>query len=329
MVLSVRGAPPRTPRQERMRLVRTVARKARRVVLACALLILLVPSADGVELKAETAAAFDRYIHATEERMVDDLRDGRFLLTDGLPDAARRQAYIQLRQGRLYVEQLHTREHGKTVQVPGGLIHDWVGLAFIPGATLPRTVAVLQDYDNHQSIYKPDVRRSKLLEHKGNDFKVYLQLYRKSLATVVVNVNLDVQYTDLGATRAMSKSYATRITEVEDAGQPDEHELPEGNDHGYIWRLDSYWRLEEKDGGVYVQVESIGLSRTIPWAVAWLVNPLVRSIPRNVLSSLLTETRAAVENAAAGSVLSRSLSYRPDHLEGAVEQRRIRANCYS
>lgn len=307
MVLSVRSAPPRTPRQERMRLVRTVARKVRRVVLACAVLILLVPSADGVELKAETAAAFDRYIHATEERMVDDLRDGRFLLTDGLPDAARRQAYIQLRQGRLYVEQLHTREHGKTVQVPGGLIHDWVGLAFIPGATLPRTVAVLQDYDNHQSIYKPDVRRSKLLEHKGNDFKVYLQLYRKSLATVVVNVNLDVQYTDLGATRAMSKSYATRITEVEDAGQPDEHELPEGNDHGYIWRLDSYWRLEEKDGGVYVQVESIGLSRTIPWAVAWLVNPLVRSIPRNVLSSLLTETRAAVENAAAGPPQSLAL----------------------
>ena len=114
-------------------------------------------------------------------------------------------------------------------------------------------------------------------------------------------------YVESFVQKSMARPYATRIAEVEDAGEPDEHELPEGNDHGYIWRLDSYWRLEEKEGGVYVQVESIALSRTIPWTIARLVNPLVRSIPRNVLSSLLRETRAAVEKAAAGSVLSRSL----------------------
>jgi len=93
----------------------------------------------------------------------------------------------------------------------------------------------------------------------------------------------------------MSKSCSTRIAEVEDAGKPDEHELPVGNDHGYVWRLYSYWRIEEKDGGVYIQVESIGLSRTIPWAIAWFVNPLVQSIPRSVLSQLLESTRKAVE----------------------------------
>jgi hypothetical protein len=277
--------------------VALVAQKTRRAVLACAVATLLVPGADGVELKAETAAGFDHYVHAAEERMAGDLRDGRFLVIDSLPDAARKHAYLQVRQGRLYIEPLHTKENDKTIQAPSGLIHDWVGLAFIPGATLPRTLAVLQDYDNQERIYKPDVRRSKLLEHEANEFKVYVQLYRKSLVTVVVNVNLDIQYSFLGVTQATSRSYATRIAEVEDVGKPDEHELPVGNDHGYIWRLDSYWSVEEKDGGVYVQVESIGLSRTIPWAIAWLVNPLVRSIPRSVLSSLLTETRAAVENA--------------------------------
>src|SRR6516164_9442682 len=110
--------------------------------------------------------------------------------------------------------------------------------------------------------------------------------------------NVDIRYTLIGATRAMSKSCSTRIAEVENAGKPDERELPVGNDHGYLWRLYSYWRIEEKDGGVYIQVESIALSRTIPWEIAWLVNPLVRSIPSTVLFRLLDSTRRAVQSRA-------------------------------
>ena len=63
---------------------------------------------------------------------------------------------------------------------------------------------------------------------------------------------------------------------------------------GYLWRLDSFWRLEEKDGGVYVQLESIGLSRSVPAIFAWLVNPLLRSIPRRTLTDLLGATRVFV-----------------------------------
>ena len=226
--------------------------------------------------------------------MAADLRAGRFLVLDDLQPPVGQQLYWQLQQGQIYIEQVQTKESGKNIQAPDGLIHHWVGVAFIPGATLPQTLAILQDYDNHKKIYSLDVRQSKLLEHHGNEFRVYLQLYRKSLVTVVVNINLNIQYTALNATQAMSKSYSTRIAEVENAGKPDERELPVGNDHGYIWRLNSYWRIEEKDGGVYIQIESIGLSRTIPWTVAWLVNPLVRSIPKNTLSRLLNATRTAV-----------------------------------
>jgi hypothetical protein len=176
--------------------------------------------ANGVELKSETAAAFDRYALATEQRMADDLRVGRFLVVDRLPTGARQEAYMQLRQGRIYIEQLHTKEDGKSIQVPGGLVHHWVGLAFVPGATVAQTLEVLQDYDNQKTIYKPDVRNSKLLKRDANEFTVCLQLYRKSLVTVVVNVDLDVHYTLLNSNRAMSKSYSTRIVEVENAGKP-------------------------------------------------------------------------------------------------------------
>jgi len=256
------------------------------------------PPATGAELRPETAAAFDRYVHATEERMAGDLSNGRFLAVDRLPDARRKQAYMQLRQGQLYIEQLHTKEGDRPIRVPRGLIHHWVGVGFIPGATLSQALAILQDYDNHKTTYKPDVRESKLLERNRNEFKVYLQLYQKSLVTVVVDVTLEVQYTFLGLTRATSKSYSKRIAEVVDVGKPSERELPVGNDHGYIWQLYSYWRIEVKDDGVYIEVESIGLSRTVPWEIAWLVTPLIRSIPKKVLSDLLDKTRIAVKSAA-------------------------------
>ena len=264
--------------------------------MACALISILVPRTNAVELKSETVAAFDRYINATQQRMASDLRNGRFFLIDDFPEA-RQRAYIRLQQGETYIQPVYTKEDGKPIQVPDGLIHHWVGLAFIPGSTLSRTLAILQDYDNHEKIYKPDVRKSKLLRHEGNEFTVYLQLYRKSLVTVVVNMNLDVQYTLLSTKRAMSKAHSTRIAEVENVGKSNERELPVGNDHGYIWRLNNYWRIEERDGGVYIQVESVGLSRSVPWTVAWLVNPLIRSIPKRVLSQLLNATRIAVAHA--------------------------------
>jgi len=111
---------------------------------------------------------------------------------------------------------------------------------------------------------------------------------------VVINANFDVHYTMDGPTRALSQVYSTRIAEVQNSDKPNERELPVGNDHGYLWRLDNYWCIEEKDGGTYVQVESVGLSRSIPAIFAWLINPLIRNIPRAVLSDLLNATRRAV-----------------------------------
>jgi hypothetical protein len=254
----------------------------------------LVAQVRGAELKTDTAAAFDGYIRATEVQHADDLRAGHFLAIDRLPEILRREQYAKLQQGQIYIEQLHTKADGRSIRIPGGLVHHWVGVVFIPGATLPQVITVLQDYDNHSNIYKPDVRRSRLLEHNGNEFKTYLQLYRKSIVTVVINANFDVHYMMDGPKRALSQAYSTRIAEVENPDRPNEHELRAGNDHGYLWRLDNYSRVEEKDGGTYFQVESVGLSRTIPAIFAWLINPLVRSVPRAVLSDLLNATRKEV-----------------------------------
>ena len=158
---------------------------------------------------------------------------------------------------------------------------------FVPGATLAQVAAVLQDYDHHKDIYAPDVRQSKLLEREVDEARIYYQLYRNVTVTVVINANFDAHFANDGPTRGLSRSYSTRMAEVENADTPKQRELPVGNDHGYLWRLDTYWNIEEKDGGAYIQLESIALTRNIPLIFAWLVNPLTKSLPRAVISNLL------------------------------------------
>ena len=201
------------------------------------------------------------------------VRDNYFLFIDRLPENSRRVIDAQLREGKVEIQQLHTLEEGRGIPVPSGMIHHWVGVIFIPNATLPQARAVLDDYDNYMTYYKPDVRRAKLLERNGNESKIYLQLYKKSLVTVVLNANFDITYTRFTRTRAQNKSYSTRIAEVANQGKPDEHELPVEMDHDYMWRLYTYWRIEEKSGGVYLQVEVVALSRKFPLILGWLINP--------------------------------------------------------
>ena len=88
-----------------------------------------------------------------------------------------------------------------------------------------------------------------------------------------------------------SRIYSLRIAEVADPGTPQERERPAGRDDGYLWRLYTYWRFLERDGGTYVQCEAISLTRGIPFALGWLIGPFVTSIPRESLAFTLETTR--------------------------------------
>jgi hypothetical protein len=248
----------------------------------------MAPPTLATDLKPGTVVAFDRYVRVTEARMQDDVHNGGFLMIDRLPPSRQRKAHDRVRNGEIYIQQLHTLEDGRSIDIPSGLIHHWVAVIFVPGKRLSQAVAVLQDYEIHQDIYKPEVRRSQLLERTGDDAKIYLQFYVKSIVTAVFNANFDVNYDDPDPTRFESISRSTRIAEVQDVG---ERELPVGHDRGFLWRMNTYWRVEEKDGGVYLQNESIVLTRRVPPIMGWIVNPLLESIPRALLARLLFGTR--------------------------------------
>ena len=243
------------------------------------------------DLQPRTVAAFDRYAALTEARL-DDPRT--YLWVDGLPDARRREALAALRRGELVIEPLETRDRGREIDVPDGLVHHWVGIVFVPGATVDRAVALLQDYNRHAEIYKPTVARSRLLSRSGETFRVQLRFMMKKVITVVTNTEHEARFTRDGPDRAQSRIRSTRIAEVEEPGTPAEKEKPVGRDGGYLWRLNSYWRFVERDGGVYIQSESITLTRGIPAGFGWLVRPFVTSIPRESLTFTLETTRRAL-----------------------------------
>jgi hypothetical protein len=153
---------------------------------------------------------------------------------------------------------------------------------------------MVQDYDRHKDLFQPEVVDSRVLSRHENDFKIYLRLLKKKVITVVLNTEHEVTYTPLGKTRARSVSRSTRIAEVENPGKPNERELPPGTGQGFLWRLNSYWRFEERDGGTWVECEAISLTRDIPTGLNWIVQPIIRDLPKESLENTLSSTRAAL-----------------------------------
>ena len=262
------------------------------LVMACFPLL----AAPGVELRPATNAAFDRYVALTEQRNQHELQTGQHLLwVDSLPDAERAKAYAELKQGAVKMSKLDTRDNGAEIPVPDGMIHHWVGLAFIPGAHVDDVLAILEEYDHQSTYYAPDVERSKIESRDGDHFRVLLRFRRHKVVTVVLDTEHDVRYFRDSPTLAHSRSSTVRISQVENPGKSDEQLKPAGDDDGFLWRMDTWWRVVERDGGVYVQSEVVSLTRDIPTGVAWLVRPFVTSIPQESLEFTMEATRRAVE----------------------------------
>jgi hypothetical protein len=241
---------------------------------------------EPVQLKSETVEAFDEYVKSAEAQMEQTLHGAFFLWSD--QDSSRAK---QVRDGKIVAQFWAGRG---PVKVPDGLIHDWIGAAFIPSSTIEETLALIQDYDNHKTVYTPEVIASKIISHRGNDFQIYLRLLKKKIMTVVLDTDHDVHYRSLGRTRWVCGSYSTRIAEVENAGGAKEKTLPPDTGYGFLWRLYSYWRFEERDRGTYVECRAISLSRDVPFGLGWAIEPIIQKLPRESLVNTLEATRQAL-----------------------------------
>src|SRR5262245_18876620 len=142
------------------------------MILAVSIAALVVTEGEAADLNPQTVAAFERYVRLTEERLQ---KSEPFLWIDGLPDARRQEARTQMRKSELVIDRLTTKDGRRDIDVPDGMIHHWIGTAFVEGATVDQALTLLQSYDRHQQIYAPTVASSKLLSHEGDRYRFFLR----------------------------------------------------------------------------------------------------------------------------------------------------------
>jgi hypothetical protein len=225
-------------------------------------------------LTPEAAGAFDRYVDSVEAAKNHELDFDKIKLQGG-------EARIVL--------------GGTPPDIDGGMIQDWRGAMFLPHATIQKVKTVLQDYENYKQFYKPEVIESKQTRHQGDEYDVFLRLRKKQVLTVVLNTEYRVRYSHPDERRMYVVSHSTRIAEVKDPQRPFSAEEPVGRDSGFLWRLNSYWRFEEADGGVYAECRAISLSRDVPVGLGWMIKGFVAKFPKESMLNTLLGTKAAVQ----------------------------------
>jgi hypothetical protein len=252
------------------------------------------PTAPPRSDSGKISEAFARYVRATDSRNNSELRRRTDLLwVDSLAEATRKKAYTDLSRGEIQLEQRTTRESGREIACPDCMIHHWEGLVYIPGARLDDVLRVLEDYNHHAEYYAPDVVRSQIEAHDGDHFLVLLRFRRQKVITVVLNTEHEISYYRDSPTGAHSRSSATHVAEVENPGKANEREKPRDEDNGFLWGMETWWRMEEKDNGVYVQSEVVSLSRDIPAGLGWMIGPFVTAVGKESLAFTLEATRKA------------------------------------
>lgn len=251
-------------------------------------------SADTIEaiLQPKTVQGFNRYAAAIEARIEKELRDNApFLDIERQAPAQLEKTMAGLRRGEVVVSRAVARDGSASeIEVDGGMINHWRGTSFIPKVKLDVLLKTLQEpqTDKHK---QEDVLSSRVVQTGENSQKLYLRLRRTKLITVVYDTEYDTTYRRIAADRALSTSISTRIVEIENAGTPQEKALPEGNDHGFMWRLYSYWRYKQAGDGVIVEVESLTLSRNLPFLFTPFLRPVVNNTARDSITRTLTSMR--------------------------------------
>lgn len=251
-------------------------------------LLLLAAAPEMADLKPETVKAFGAYMADADRQMAARASGAQPFLWSASEEA---------RLKRLMDQGVLVSATGKdpSTEVKNGLVHDWTGAVYVPGAKAAHALKILRDVDNHKRIYAPDTVDSKLVSRDGNGgFTSTMRTVKKKVITAVLDYEFRTVYRELNPGRWQGVVRSTKILEVDNYGEADERHKPEGSGFGFLWRLNSWWHVEERNGGVVMELRSISLTRDIPFGLGWAIKPMVTSLPRETLETTLGKTRAAV-----------------------------------
>jgi hypothetical protein len=230
-------------------------------------------------------SAFDDYVHSVESRLAQQHRNG-FLAPPLTPQDEQR-----VRKGDLIIEPI-TPLTG--LALPGALLHDWRGTAFAAGAKAADFERLMRNINAYPQYFSPQVLQAKVITQQGDHLQAIMRIWQKHVLTVVLDTSYDITFGRLDAQRGYSISRSTKISEIDSPGSANEHALSPSEEHGFLWRLNSYWTYEERDGGLYLQIESVSLTRSVPNGLNWVVQPFIEKIPRESLEFTLRSTSNAL-----------------------------------
>ena len=219
--------------------------------------------------KPETLAAFGCYVQSAEARMASRKT---FLAIEATPAEAQ-----SLARGTKIVTTPGNGSNPHKIQ--GAMIYDWIGTVFIPRATAERIVRMLQDYDHRAEYFADVVATSKLLCRTGESRFGFTMRIKEP--TVADSEN-DVVWERLDPRRWKCRSYSGDVREI-------------GKQHGYLHRLNSYWRFLETADGVFVEGETITLSGEFG-SVMRALGSLAGISPEKSLKKTLGSMREAVHS---------------------------------
>jgi hypothetical protein len=242
------------------------------------------PACAVAEPPAAAVVAFNSYIAKVEARLAQQHRSQHGFLAQVGSNAQTSESEARLRKGEQIIERLTP---STDADLPGAMLHDWRGTAFAPGATAADFEWLMKDYGAYPRTFSPQVVQAKVMAQLHDSLQVTMRVRQKHVITVVMDTAYNVNYGRLDAKHGTSISRSTQIKEIGAAGTSSEHALNANEEHGFLWRMNTYWSYEERDGGLYMQIESVTLTRSIPNGFAWIIRPFVESIPRESLEFTL------------------------------------------
>jgi hypothetical protein len=251
--------------------------------------LLLLPFSASVagwgEAPAAAVRGFNDYVGKVESRLAQQHRSPKDFVASFGSSA---QTDTRLQRGDLIVEKLTPPNEA---EMTSALLHHWRGTAFVRGATVVDFERLMKDFSRYPQRFSPQIVRAGILSQRDggvpDHFAASMRVRQHHVITVVMDSAYDILYGRLDPQHGYSVSRSTRISEIASAGTPKEHPLSNGDEHGFLWRMNTYWSYEERDGGLYMQVESVSLTHSIPAGLGWMVRPYVESVPRESLEFTL------------------------------------------
>jgi len=248
-----------------------------------------VPFCHASEPTPLALSAFNSYISSVESRLARQHRSPNDFIA---PIASPAQIEIRLRRGELIIEQLTPPA---SPDLPGAMLHDWRGTAFAAGAKAADFERMMKNFSAYPQYFSPQVVQARVLSHDGDRFQTSIRVRQQHVITVVMDTAYEVTFGRLDAQHGYSISRSSRISEIGSPSTRNERALKPSEQHGFLWRLNTYWSYEERDGGLYMQIESVSLTRSIPAGLGWAIGPFVTSVPRESLEFTLRSACTALK----------------------------------